>query len=402
MIFILMLFVYGMGFYYNNVYRIGSIFPSDIILVLSILYTLFVTKKYTVKRKIVYALIIALFETMIGVLAGNELGNILRDLKVFIYFFVIYWILNVYCEKESNIKKLFRYYLVVVFISVILNVVSFFANGLENIDKGEILRTFAIGLGWGAVVPTFLIVNTYREEFAKQYGLLVYNCVEIFSVMCVAISFTRTAWISLIVAFALKKFLVDKIRINVNSLIRAVCLVVVVIAAFQYLYRSSNPVFNVLYDRFSGITDAIQDDNSTFAYRLDDVSSSFYKFESPRIIIGYGYGDTRIPYGYRKLETDAEVGCENSYFYYVWKYGVVFTVILFVLVLEELRKLWRGTRASKVWAIYLLVYMLIGSMSGNLSNTYSIAIYALYFTLAKNTDIGLRTFRIDDNDGFLL
>lgn len=398
MIFILMIFVYGMGFFYNNVYRIGSIFPSDIILLLSILYTLFVTKKYTMKRKIAYALIIALFETVIGIVAGNELGNILRDLKVFIYFFVIYWILNVYCEKESNIKKLFRYYLVVVVISVVLNVVSFFENGLVNIDKGEILRTFAIGLGWGAVVPTFLIVNTYREEFVEQYGLFVYNFIEIVSIMCVAISCTRTAWISLIVVFALKKLLVDKIRIDVNSLIRATCLIVVVIAAFQYLYQSNNPIFNVLYERFSGITDAIQDDNSTFAYRIDDVSSSFYKFESPRIIVGYGYGDTRIPYSYRKFETDAEVGCENSYFYYVWKYGIVLTVILFVLVLEELRKLWRGTRASKVWAIYLFVYMLIGSMSGNLSNTYSIAIYALYFILAQNADIGLQTFGIVDNE----
>ena len=398
MIFILMIFVYGMGFYYNNVYRIGSIFPSDIILMLSILYTLFVAQKYTVKRKIVYALLIALFETVIGMVAGNELGNVLRDLKIFIYFFVIYWIFNVYCEKESNIKKLFRYYLVVVILSVVLNVVSFFSNGLANIDKGEILRTFAIGLGWGAVVPTFLIVNTYRAEFVKQYGLFVYNCIEIVSVICVAISCTRTAWISLMVTFVLKKLLVDKIRIDVNSLIRVVCLAVVVIMAFQYLYRSNNLVFNVLYDRFYGITDAIQDDNSTFAYRLDDVSSGFYKFESPRIIIGYGYGDARIPYSYRKLETDAEVGSENSYFYYVWKYGIVFALILFVLVLEELRKLWRGTRASKVWAIYLLVYMLIGSMSGNLSNTYSIAIYALYFILAQNADIGLRTFEIDDND----
>ena len=398
MIFILMIFVYGMGFYYNNVYRIGSIFPSDIILVVSILYTLFMTKKYTVKRKIVYALIIALLETMIGILAGNELGNILRDLKVLIYFFVIYWILNVYCEKESNIKKLFRYYLVVVVISVILNVVSFFANGLANIDKGEILRTFAIGLGWGAVVPAFLIVNTYREEFVKQYGVFVYNIIQVVSIICVAISCTRTAWISLIVVFALKKLIVDKIRINVNSLIRATCLIVVVIVALQYLYRSNNPIFNVLYERFSGITDEIQDDNSTFAYRLYDVSSSFYKFESPRIIIGYGYGDTRIPYSYRIFETDAEVGCENSYFYYVWKYGIILTVILFVLVLKELIKFWRGTRASKVWAIYLFVYMLIGSMSGNLSNTYSIAIYALYFILAENADIGLQTFGIVDNE----
>ena len=34
MIFLLMLTVYGMGFHYNNVYRMGAIFPSDIILLL--------------------------------------------------------------------------------------------------------------------------------------------------------------------------------------------------------------------------------------------------------------------------------------------------------------------------------------------------------------------------------
>lgn len=393
-----MFFVFGMGFHYNDVFRMGAIFPSDIILALTILYMLFTSKNLTIKRKIVCAFVIALFEIGIGMVARNELGNILRDFKIFIYFFAIYWVLDIYCEKEKNVGKIFKYYLFVVSMSVVLNVMNFFENGLTNIDKGEILRTFAIGLGWGAVVPMLLIVNTYRDEFVKRYGAFAYYSIELASLMCVAISCTRTAWISLLIAFVLKKILVDRTKINANSLIRVLCVVTVAVVVVQCLYKSNNPVFNVLYSRFTGIIDAIQEDDSTWAYRIDDVSSSFYKFMSPRIIIGYGYGDTRIPYGYRKFEIDAEVGCENSFFYYVWKYGIIFTAILFALVLKKIGELWKRTRASKVWAVYLFVYMVIGSMSGNLSNTYSIAIYALYFILAENIDTGLRTLKIDDNE----
>ncbi len=382
MVFLLMLTVYGMGFQYNNIYRIGSIFPSDIVLLLISVYYLIKYRNVGTKKIYFYAFLVAMTEFIIGIICGNAFGNILRDVKIFLYFFAIYLILKGYCEVERKVDKLYKYYICVVFLSVVLNVINFFSNGLANIDQGEILRTFAIGLGWGAVVPISLIANTYKNEIFKKYGKIRYYIIEVIAVVCVALSCTRTAWISFIIAFLLKKIFVDKITITVSGLARTAATVLAVALVIGWLYQDKNPVFMALYNRFTGITEAISDDDSTFAYRLNDVSSSFYKFESPRIIWGYGFGDTRKPYGYRIAKTDAEVGCENSYFYYVWKYGILFSIVLVVVLVRKLKKLWHQSKASRVWAVYLIVYMVIGAMSGNLNNTYSIAIFALYFILA--------------------
>jgi hypothetical protein len=382
MIFLLMLTVYGMGFQYNNIYRMGSIFPSDLVLLLVSGYYVIKYRNVGIKKTYVYAFLVAMVEFCIGIMSGSAIGNILRDVKIFLYFFAIYLILKGFCDVEQKIEKLYKYYAVVVVLSVALNIINFFSNGLANIDQGEILRTFAIGLGWGAVVPISLIANTFKSEIGQKYGVVVYYTIEIVSIVCVALSCTRTAWISFIVAFSLKRVFVDKISINVSSLIKASAVVILVVLLIGKLYQDKNPVFMVLYNRFAGITEAISDDDSTFAYRLNDVSSSFYKFESPRIICGYGFGDTRKPYGYRISETDAEVGCENSYFYYVWKYGILFSVALAVALIKKINRLWNQSKVAKVWTVYLIVYMAIGAMSGNLSNTYSIAIYALYFILA--------------------
>ena len=382
MIFLLMLTVYGMGFQYNNIYRMGSIFPSDLVLLLVSGYYVIKYRNVGIKKTYVYAFLVAMVEFCIGIMSGSAIGNILRDVKIFLYFFAIYLILKGFCDVEQKIEKLYKYYAVVVVLSVALNIINFFSNGLANIDQGEILRTFAIGLGWGAVVPISLIANTFKSEIGQKYCVVVYYTIEIVSIVCVALSCTRTAWISFIVAFSLKRVFVDKISINVSSLIKASAVVILVGLLIGKLYQDKNPVFMVLYNRFAGITEAISDDDSTFAYRLNDVSSSFYKFESPRIICGYGFGDTRKPYGYRISETDAEVGCENSYFYYVWKYGILFSVALAVALIKKINRLWNQSKVAKVWTVYLIVYMAIGAMSGNLSNTYSIAIYALYFILA--------------------
>ena len=397
MVFLLILGVYGMGFHYNDIYRFGSIFPSDILLAVTLIYYIFIYRNTKIKKKFIYAILIAIFEFFLGLLAGNSFGNILRDFKIFLYFFAIYWILEQYCKNTKRIHKLFKYYIIVVFISIVLNIVEFFNNGLTNIESGEILRTFAIGLGWGAIVPISMIINTYRKEFCNKYGVVLYYILEIASLLCVVLSCTRTTWISLIVAFILKKIIVDKINININAIIKTAFIVLAIILVINHLYREKNPVFMVLYNRFSGISEAMSDEDSTFAYRINDVSSSFYKFESPRIIWGYGYGDTRKPFGYRMSETEAEVGCENSYFYYIWKYGIFFSILLFFSLFKKMKKIWCKSKASKVWIIYFVVYMAIDAMSGNLSSTYSIAIYALYFILATYVDEGLEEFGINND-----
>lgn len=392
-----MLTVYGMGFHYNNVYRMGSIFPSDIILLLVSGYYAIKYRNIGIKKRYFYAFLVAMVEFCIGIIKGNIFGNILRDAKIFLYFFVIYLILKGYCEVERKIDRLYKYYIGTVVLSVVLNVINFFSNGLVNIDQGEILRTFAIGLGWGAVVPISLIVNTYKNEILQKYGNILYYSIEIVSVVCVALSATRTAWISFLVVFLIKRIFVDKISINRSNLIKASAIFFVMILIIGKFYQDKNPVFMVLYNRLTGITEEILDDESTFAYRLNDVSSSFYKFESPQIICGYGFGDTRKPYGYRADETNAEVGCENSYFYYAWKYGMLFSIALAIELIKKMRKLWNQSKATKVWTVYLVVYMTIGAMSGNLNNTYSIATYALYFILATYADDEIKKLGLYSN-----
>lgn len=397
MIFIFMLSIYGMGFYYNEMYRIGSsIFPSDLALIGMIFYLWIRNQVLRIPKNMMYAFFIVLFELAVGLAAGNYIGNILRDVKIAIYFLGVYFILNTFCQNRDDVEKLFKSYFIIVGLSIVANFYDFITHGLTNIDQGEILRTFSIGMGWGCVIPIFLLVNTYSEMIKKQYGIIVYYGLNVLSLVCIALSSTRTLWISVAVAFFIKKVLIDHLRFTLNGMVSAFFSVGILVAVCMFLYKSNNLIFMSIYNKFTEISSAFADEDSTLLYRLQDITSAFYKFDSPRIVWGYGYGDTRLPYGYRIWETSEEVNCENSYFYYVWKYGIIIAIILFTTVINKLKRLWMsGSKGVRVWVVYMTVFMIVGSMSGNLNSNYSIALYALHFTIANHMDVGLKLFHLE-------
>ena len=302
------------------------------------------------------------------------------------------------CKDKRGVETLFKTYLVVIVVSIGLNLYLFFTKGIQNIESGELLRTFAVGLGWGAVIPIFLVVGSYKTVFIKEYSSIRYWFLQMGALICIVLSNTRTLWITFIITYILKMIFVDNVikKVSVKRLCSVVCSTLIITSLLITLNKLENPIYAIISERFLEIGVEIKDDDSTLAYRINDISSSFYKLQSPRIILGYGYGDTREPYGYRAFEASEENGCENSFFYYLWKYGIVITFILFSIVLKKLINLYSGNKGQKIFAIYLLVSMLIGSMSGHLNNSYSLCNYALYFCLANNISEGLKLFKLEN------
>lgn len=381
---VFMITTYLMGFYYNNLYRRGNLFASDIALVLIISWFFLVYKRFIASKVAIIGLGAAFIQLLIGTLFQNNFAFILRDLKVFLYFFVPYYFYKVICSSSENIKTFLNTYVVIVFVSIVLNMNMFLTSGLKNIDSGIIQRTFGIGLGWGGIIPILLIVHTYKKIFIKLYGRLIYWMIMVCSLLCVALSFTRTIWILFILTFIIKVILVDSLNKKElpQKILTFILIIFISFIGFNQLNQSKNPVFIAIADRFSGISDQIDDPKSTLSYRIEDVRSSLYKATSPRIIIGYGFGDTRLPFGHRVGETEEDNSCENSFFYYLWKYGLLLTILLFYHIGKKLYSLYKGNIGQKTLSIYLFLSMVVGSMSGNLNSTYSLSSYALLFAVA--------------------
>ncbi|AJI21363.1 oligosaccharide repeat unit polymerase [Priestia megaterium] len=382
-----MITTYGFGFYYNNLFRIGNLFPSDLILVM-LLIALF-AKKFAkgddrIKKKVVIIYFILISMLLMGLFSSASIGNIFRDFKIFIYFFVPYsylkYIKNNYSFQKSNLIL----FAVLIITSLFLNWVNFLKTGSVNLENyGIIQRTFGIGLTFSSAVVLSSFIAVYKDRFVKKAGTITYYILQVFFLFSIIVSFTRTLWITYLLVHSLRIIFISWRKIKL-TLLKDLLIIFLLVLAFTCILNNLKQSENLYYKAITHRIDEIQimtpDDNDTLSYRLNDVSSAFYKLYSPRIIFGYGFGDTRATYGYNAMELgNEEFNTESSFFYYIWKYGIIFAFYLFIKVIRKLYVLFNGTtKASKMMSIFLIVHMLIGSMSGNLNNVYSIAIFAFY------------------------
>ena len=111
--------------------------------------------------------------------------------------------------------------------------------------------------------------------------------------------------------------------------------------------------------------------SNTFQYRMQEVNDFVQgKFKSVRVFVGYGFGDM--------LEGKVSTIAENSFVYYIWKYGAFLSCYLFYLILKKFYTIMRRrTLISMAVVISTSVYFFSGGMSGHLNKYYMLPLMAV-------------------------
>lgn len=383
----------GVGFYYNNIFRIGPIFHTDIYLVMFVL-TLILCNHGDIafnRSDLSILVFIVCFELVLGFISGYELGDVFGDFKLIVYYFVPYIYGKMIKANRLDNIICFMAYCGSIVITLVLNWIEFFNTGLVNISNGgtQIIRTFGIGLGFSCGTLVICLLMDYKSLFVRKFGIVLYYIIHIGLIVSVAVSFTRTSWISCIIIVIINSFLVakknkkDNTMDGVNQFLREIIgLVVVVILVIGVIKYSENhfpEIYNSIRGRFASIfvDDTTMGNEDTLSRRFTDVASNLDVFASPRIIIGYGMGAL-----YRNSQGSYFAQTENSYIYYMWKYGLIAAGYLFSRIVLYLRKKMRSSSvADRTFAINCFFTLVIGSMSGTMNQPYSLAAIGILMSI---------------------
>ncbi len=382
------LFVASLGNYYNELYQFANgIVMADFALVLFVAsYIIAHRDEMLIQRKTGYIYMIAIYMLFLGLLNGSEFGQILRDIKVFLYFFSAF----LYCEKYKDDLRFVDYIKKTLLLCICFTIIvcgnAFFNYGIKGvISTGKIDRIFGMGLseyGLAIFVTIFFAIRGTSVSYVQKIILwfLIFLCTGL-----AIVSYTRSIWIQLVMSILLYIIvctIVLKHEISFNSLIRSFAMIVLctsmILFIINYLKTDHVALYEVLENRILSIKDAgtgNQGVNSdTLLFRINDIKRYSDKFSSPRIIFGWGFGD-------KLLGANSGI-VENSFLYYSWKYGVVLFCILIVKILRRFTKMIKSRNRVNI-AIFssLFAYLISGSMSGHLNKYYYLPLVAILFTI---------------------
>lgn len=382
------LFVASLGNYYNEMYQLGNgLVMADFALVLLVgSYIISHYSQLLIQRKTAYTCLIAVYMLILGLISMNEMGQILRDIKVFMYFFVTFF----YCEKNKNDYEFLNYVKNTLLICICFTIFvcgnNFFNNGIQGVlTTGKIDRTFGMGLseyGLAIFVVILFALRTVYKSVIKKIILWVLICICV--VLCI-MSYTRSIWIQLAISillyFVIWFFMINH-KLTPNTLIRGLLLfascIGIICFLLAYLKTNYSALYNVLESRFFSIGDVgtgVQGVNAdTVSFRLNDIKKYSDKYFNPRIIIGWGFGD--------KL-ADANSGIvENSFLYYSWKYGLVLFVLLIRKMFKRFKKMIYSKSVINI-AVFssLISYLVSGGISGHLNKYYYLPLVAILLSI---------------------
>lgn len=372
----------GMGNYYNEVYQIGgTIVPADIYLAIFVFSYLLIYRVRCISKKTIYIFMLGIFMFLIGLLGGNQLGQILRDVKVFIYFFSAY----LYIKKRKDDLNFLRVTICTLMIIVIFTAmfcaVDFITYGITGISDGLIRRTFGIGIAQYGLAATIVICIPFKEQIQKRIGNFGYYLIQFVLVFLCVVSYTRSVWVQLVASVMLyiaicviastKTIMKRKLAKSVLSLVFVAIMLIVV---YNYFKSNYTALFNTIISRVESISamgtgEVVGNNYDTLGYRLDDVKSYGYKYINIRILWGWGFGDV--------LESGYSAIVENSFLYYSWKYGVIGTIVLgYKVIANIISKIRTRSSVSIAVAVSLSMYYISGGMSGHLNKYYILPLIA--------------------------
>lgn len=381
-----MISVCGLGFYFNDMFRLGPIFPSDLYMLLFVAVCIFSEKgKIKVqKREFRLIVIVTFLEIALGLVGQYALEDILSDFKLILYFFIPYFYGKIIKDKKEESKICLYTYCFCVGISLLLNWIHFFQYGLINIASGgdQIVRTFGIGLGFSCGSLITCMLMDFKIEFVKKYGYVLYYIIHILLILSALISFTRTSWIVYGITVLVNWILVCNKQFKTPDEILKRVFNVVIVGVITYwiiaFFSKTFPdITDAIISRMMTIRETTTDQGNTFVARINDVLAGADVFASPRILWGYGLGAL-----YKNAKGYFYAQGENSFIYYLWKYGIILGGYLFYRVGLSIRKRWKsGVKVERTVAIYLVVSLIISSLSGNMNRPYSLGALAIVMSI---------------------
>lgn len=372
----------GLGSYYNELYQIGgTLVIADIGLALFIIAAIYVEP--TLSRKHGYLLLCFFCMLIISFVGGHSIGNILRDIKVFIYFFVAY--LYVYKRKEDHllISRISKTCIVMVVFTIIVCTIDFVSNGLSGVTSGQILRTFGIGLSQYGLAAAFIILLGCGDSIKCRLRKISYYFLLAACFSLSVLSYTRSVWLQLVFSLLLYyvlNFLSNRNHYNASIMIRILFGVVFIsvglIVLYKYIDSRYPEVVNLFVVRMKssvmfGTGESLGGNVDTLSDRLAELALFSDKYYSPLIVLGWGFGD-------QASNTPSPI-IENSFVYYTWKYGIIWCAVLLYKLKNKFRDIrLRNNRVNNAVYAVLIVYFLIGSMSGLLNKYYMLPYIAIF------------------------
>lgn len=383
--FCVFLFMASLGSYYNEMYQMAnSIVPADLgLLLFAGSYVISRRNNMVITKRCAYIWLIAVYMFFLGVLYQREFGQILRDCKVFIYFFAAYF----YCDQNKEDECFVSLVIKTICISILFTIIacsySFLSYGIHGITtSGKIDRVFGIGLSQYGLAMFLFIFWTIREHYKGVWKKTIIWVFMLLSLVLCIVSYTRSVWMQLIISLCLYVFfvlIVGKKEISINSFIRFILGGIIAIVLIVYVINITKThfpdLYNVIFDRFLSIGEmGTGSQTDTMTYRANDILKYSEKYYSPQFIFGWGFGD--------KLHGEISGIVENSFLYYTWKYGLVLSLFLGYKILRKMYILFcRSDKISLAILSVLISYLIAGGISGHLNKYYILPFMAIFFTI---------------------
>lgn len=354
----------------NLKFRMGSFMISDfslLILLISIMIKKDVLRRFLSKTNFVIECL-AVWFIIWGLVQGFAFSNVLQDFKLFLYIFIPYiYLSSVKANDEffTRLINILKLYVIVIFLlettqlaSVGLNVMI--ANGFGNRDVAIIVQ----------FVPVVSVLMLLQKDSAISKVIF-----QIICFLSCLLSFTRTVWITYVVSIIIVCFWGEnEIQKNLKNIMATLSFVIVAFLIVSY----SRPDFVVKYTNaiFSRLTDATNSHNTLEHRWVQSEALLKSKVLRPMTLIGAGFGEI--------TEVKNSVFMENSILYYLWKYGVVVTIYMFITMLYNLWMAFKSHVSQlRAVSLSLFIVLVVGNFSGNLNMYYFVPAMSFVFAYSK-------------------
>lgn len=355
----------AMGANINLKYNFGSWVFCDIILAELVIARLFEKKK--VRKEYILLVIGLLGLSIYGISRGNAFYNVFQDVKLSIYLFVpLFFLKDKNYHRDRLFFEKFTYTLTYCLITISIQEIFtlFNTNIRELINNGFSTRNVSINVQAVNIIAVWVLALKKQYNISSRYIIIL----EILGAIAVVCSFTRTVWIEYIITMAYVFIFWE--NHNTHAIIKKISIVIISIGIIILLINSGNEYINNMIEtvkiRFNGIFEMSTNNINTLEVRNNSAINLIReKIIKPTILIGCGFGDLGIVYG-----ATYSVFCENSLIYYIWKYGMLIVTYWILIFLKNVKYALKSSNQTKTLFISMLIYVLIGNMSGNLNFYY--------------------------------
>lgn len=371
----------GLGFNINDQYRMGNIMPADIGLAVFMVFMI-LSKQYfhrKMERKKVIMIVILVLYTMLGLV--NPLDGLFRDVKNYLYFMFPAFYFSDIKTKKTKMHCIYITFSISVIYTLYLCLNEFFFVSGITLYENDVQKFYGWGLGADFLYYFALLLFINREKVISRISIFGWTILELALIFGAFSGFVRSSWLVMVVVSVLT--VVNQLRFykswHVNISMKRLLNVIITIVLCVFLVTTvvnsiKVDIVGIAKAKFESIDIVNVNEQDTLAARYADIEANFHRLKSPLVIFGYGLGGL-MNNAKHTLEWS---NAENSFLYYIIKFGIVGFIYLAGVVLSYIfKKINSPYPMERATACFLLISMIVQSMSGNLNKYYVNPFYIL-------------------------